>query len=72
MLELYDVVELREAIPGEELPAGATGAVVHVFNGPPPAYEVEFADADGRTVAMVTLRADQVVQRGAGRSPVNG
>lgn len=34
MLELYDVVELREAIPGEELPAGAVGTVVHVFNGP--------------------------------------
>ncbi|NYH41642.1 hypothetical protein HNR22_001369 [Micromonospora jinlongensis] len=63
MLELYDVVELREAIPGEELLAGATGTVVHVFNGPPPAYEVEFADADGRTVAMVTLRTDHIVHR---------
>ncbi|MET8364799.1 DUF4926 domain-containing protein [Micromonospora sp. NPDC005194] len=55
MFELYDVVELREAIPGEGLPAGAVGTVVQVFDGPPPAYEVEFADADGRTVAMVTL-----------------
>lgn len=60
MFELYDVVELREAIPGEDLPAGAVGSVVHVFDGPPPAYEVEFADADGRTVAMVTLRTDQI------------
>ncbi|WP_433124636.1 DUF4926 domain-containing protein [Micromonospora sp. CA-240977] len=64
MLELYDVVELREAIPEEQLPAGAVGTVVDVFNGPPIAYEVEFADPDGRTVAMVTLRADQVVHRG--------
>ncbi|MGC4768951.1 DUF4926 domain-containing protein [Micromonospora sp. DT44] len=64
MLELYDVVELREAIPEEELPAGAVGTVVHVFSGPPAAYEVEFADADGRTVAMFTLRADQLVHRG--------
>lgn len=62
MLELHDVVELREAMPGEDLPAGAVGAIVDVFDGPPPMYEVEFADADGRTVAMVTLRADQVVQ----------
>ncbi|MFI6064148.1 DUF4926 domain-containing protein [Micromonospora sp. NPDC051227] len=61
-MELYDVVELREAIPGEDLPAGAVGAIVDVFDGPPPMYEVEFADTDGRTVAMVTLRADQVVQ----------
>ncbi|MCG5457777.1 DUF4926 domain-containing protein [Micromonospora sp. PSH03] len=64
MLELYDVVELREAIPGEHLPAGAVGTVVHIFNGPPASYEVEFADPDGRTTAMVTLRADQVVHPG--------
>ncbi|WP_030337113.1 DUF4926 domain-containing protein, partial [Micromonospora parva] len=64
MLELYDVVELREAIPGESLPAGAVGTVVHIFNGSPTAYEIEFADADGRTTAMVTLRADQVIHRG--------
>ncbi|MFI6236969.1 DUF4926 domain-containing protein [Micromonospora sp. NPDC050784] len=63
MLELYDVVELREAIPGEQLPAGAVGTVVHVFDSPSTAYEVEFADADGRTIAMVTLRADQVIRR---------
>ncbi|WP_444947414.1 DUF4926 domain-containing protein [Micromonospora ureilytica] len=55
-MELYDVVELREALTGERLPAGAVGTVVHVSNGPPTACEIEFADADGRTVAMVTLR----------------
>ncbi|WP_433461191.1 DUF4926 domain-containing protein [Micromonospora sp. CA-248212] len=58
------MVELREAIPGEGLPAGTVGTVVHIFSGPPAAYEVEFTDADGRTVAMVTLRADQLVRRG--------
>ncbi|WP_373861705.1 DUF4926 domain-containing protein [Micromonospora saelicesensis] len=57
------MVELREARPSEQLSAGAVGTVVHVFNDPTTAYEIEFADADGRTVAMVTLRADQVVQR---------
>ncbi|MGV9213927.1 DUF4926 domain-containing protein [Micromonospora sp. RB23] len=64
MVELYDVVELREAIPGEELPAGTVGTIVHIFSGPPTAYEVEFVDTDGRTVAMVTLRADQIFHRG--------
>ncbi|MET7747864.1 DUF4926 domain-containing protein [Micromonospora sp. NPDC005367] len=61
-MELYDVVKLREALPSERLAAGAVGAVVHVFGGPPTAYEVEFADADGRTVAMVTLTAEQIQQ----------
>ncbi|MCG5452711.1 MULTISPECIES: DUF4926 domain-containing protein [Micromonospora] len=64
MLELYDVVELREAISGEQLPAGAVGTVVHIFNAPSTAYEVEFVDTDGHTIAMVTLRADQVIHRG--------
>lgn len=62
-LKLYDVVELREPRPSEQLSAGAVGSVVDVFDGAPPMYEVEFADTDGRTVAMATLRADQVVQR---------
>ncbi|MEU8209410.1 DUF4926 domain-containing protein [Micromonospora sp. NPDC049044] len=62
MLELYDVVQLREAMPGD-LPAGAVGAVVDVFDGSPPLYEVEFTDTDGRTVALVTLRADQIIHR---------
>ncbi|PYC65511.1 DUF4926 domain-containing protein [Micromonospora arborensis] len=48
-------------MPAEQLPAGAVGTVVHIFSSPSTAYEVEFADADGRTVAMVTLRADQVI-----------
>ncbi|MGK5740217.1 DUF4926 domain-containing protein [Micromonospora sp. URMC 103] len=59
-MELYDVLELREDIPSERLPAGAAGTVVHIFSGPSAAYEVEFADDDGRTVTIVTLRADQV------------
>ncbi|MEU8179171.1 DUF4926 domain-containing protein [Micromonospora sp. NPDC049047] len=62
MLELYDVVQLREAMPGD-LPAGAVGAVVDVLDGSPPLYEVEFTDTDGRTVALVTLRADQIIHR---------
>lgn len=63
MVELYDVVELQEAIPGEHLPAGAVGTVVHIFSAPSTAYEVEFTDADGRTVTMITLRPDQVIRR---------
>ncbi|MEV4198521.1 DUF4926 domain-containing protein [Micromonospora globbae] len=59
-MELYDVVRLREAIPRERLAAGTVGTVVHIFRGPPTAYEVEFADADGRTIATVTLTADQM------------
>ncbi|MFC0506672.1 DUF4926 domain-containing protein [Micromonospora costi] len=40
--------------------AAWSGYIVHIFRGPPTAYEVEFSDADGRTVALITLAADHV------------
>jgi Domain of unknown function (DUF4926) len=54
-----DVVTLTRDLPEQGLAAGAIGTVVHVFSKPNVAYEVEFADEDGRTKAMVTLTADQ-------------
>ncbi|QOC91775.1 DUF4926 domain-containing protein [Micromonospora craniellae] len=59
-MDLYDVVALREGIPDENLAPGAVGTIVHVFDHVPAAYEVEFADSDGRTVSMVTLTTDQI------------
>ncbi|MEV1328554.1 DUF4926 domain-containing protein [Micromonospora costi] len=61
-MNLYDVVELKEVVPSEQLSAGAVGTIVHIFRSPPTAYEVEFSDADGRTIALITLAADQIHQ----------
>nr|WP_221376402.1 DUF4926 domain-containing protein [Actinoplanes polyasparticus] len=58
-MELYDTVRLLVDLPGEGLKAGAVGAVVHVFERPNVAYEVEFTDPDGRTIAQVPLTVDQ-------------
>jgi hypothetical protein len=54
-----DVVTLAADLPADGLHAGDTGTVVHVFHKPYTAYEVEFTDSDGRTIAMVTLTANQ-------------
>ena len=61
----YDVVQLRRALPGHELPAGCTGTVVmdlskHAGDVGPPAYEVEFTDADRTTKAVVTVAEDDL------------
>ena len=51
--------------PSSGLNAGDGGAVVHVYaNGT--AYEVEFVDGDGSTVACITLDAKDVrnIERG--------
>jgi hypothetical protein len=59
-VEPNDVVELVTDLPDEGLAAGAVGTVVHVFDRPNRAYEVEFADDDGRTIAQIALTPDKV------------
>jgi len=53
-LKEYDVVRLLRPLPEHKLPMGAVGAVVVVYEHPC-AYEVEFCDKDGVTLALVTL-----------------
>lgn len=49
----YEIVKLR--FPSSGFPAGTTGTVVMVYDSVPPMYEVEFADAKGITLALLTL-----------------
>ena len=60
MTELFDLVSLIADLPAEGLTAGTVGTVVHIHDLPEPAYEVEFADDQGRTTVVTTLRPDQV------------
>lgn len=53
--EELDVVRLTTDLPEDGLAAGAVGTVVHIFRTPSTAYEVEFVDDDGVTLAMTTL-----------------
>lgn len=56
MLHEYDVVKLKRALPDHGLSVGANGAVLIVHQADPPAYEVEFCDDNGKTLALLTLR----------------
>ncbi|CAN5371297.1 hypothetical protein BH09ACT8_BH09ACT8_05290 [soil metagenome] len=74
--EELDIVRLLRPLPEHGLPAGAEGAVVMDYTQYPPedapaSYEVEFTDPDGETLAVVTVRAEdlQVVNRGGKASP---
>lgn len=55
MFKEYDVVKLRVERPEDRLRAGAIGAVVMVYSANPVAYEVEFCDQEGVTLALLTL-----------------
>ena len=60
MLNMHAAVRLTVDLPKDALRRGAIGAVVAIFSEPTLAYEVEFVDALGRTLAQVTLREEEI------------
>ena len=58
-LKELDLVVLRVDLPARGLVAGDVGTVVLV-HGEGEAYEVELVTADGRMIAVETLRAEDV------------
>ena len=60
LFDLLDTIVLTKDVPEEGLKAGMKGAIVHIFNEPHLAYEVEFADDQGRTIAELALTPDQI------------
>jgi len=59
MINEHDEVVLTEDVPTEGLKAGDIGTVVHI-HAKGEAYEVEFIYLGGETIAVVTLKANQV------------
>jgi len=58
-IQLYDSVALLSDIPDRGLRRGQVGTVVEELA--PDVFEVEFSDDQGRTYAMLALRADQLI-----------
>lgn len=57
---LHSVVALLEDLPGQGLVRGQVGTVVEEWV--PGVYEVEFSDDEGKTYAMVSLKAEQLMR----------
>jgi hypothetical protein len=55
-----DVVVLQQDLPEAGLRRGMMGAVVTCFDTPMVAYETEFCDADGATIAQLALLPAQI------------
>lgn len=58
-VKLLDVVALLEDKPAEGLSAGQVGTVVELLARG--VFEVEFLDANGRTVALTELRREDLL-----------
>ena len=59
-IDIHSVVALLEDLPEEGLVRGQVGTVVE--NWAPGVCEVEFADDNGKTYAMVALKAEQLMR----------
>lgn len=62
MIKQYDVVKLSHDLPSHNLKAGTYGAIVMVHHEPYRAYEVELVDSEGWTLAVLTLRDEDLSQ----------
>ena len=59
-IDVHSVVALLEDLPEEALVRGQVGTVVESWA--PGVYEVEFADDNGKTYAMVALKAEMLMR----------
>lgn len=59
MIKEHDMVVLTRDLPSEALAAGDLGTVVHCY-ADSRAYEVEFVTGQGETLAVLTLRAEDI------------
>ena len=57
---LFDTIVLIEDIPEDGLVAGMTGAIVDIYSEPTQAYEIEFCDPEGQTLALLALLPEQI------------
>ena len=58
---LFDVVALTVDVPEDGLAAGMVGAIVEVYITLTEAYEVEFCDPQGRTIALRAFLPEQLL-----------
>lgn len=55
-----DVVFLKTDLPDVGLLKGQIGVIIDTYHCPSLAYEVEFCDDDGKTIALLALPPDKL------------
>ncbi len=58
--KLFDIVALADDLPEENLSRGQVGTIVEIL-ADGKAFEVEFADRNGRTYESLGLRPEQII-----------
>ncbi len=58
-VKLLDVIALLRARPQDGLALGQVGTVVEVYS--PDAFEAEFLDSQGRTIALIPVKRSEAL-----------
>ncbi len=66
MFKEHGLVKLKNDVPTRNLKAGTLGTVVMVYPESPQAYEVEFIDEGGDTLALFTVLEAEIASVSAG------
>ena len=59
ILKEFEIVELTHDIPEHKLKKGESGTIVEIYKRGK-AYEVEFMNEEGKTLALLTLTSDEI------------
>ncbi|MCU0570927.1 MAG: DUF4926 domain-containing protein [Oculatellaceae cyanobacterium Prado106] len=59
-MRLLDIVALTQDLPQQNLHRGQIGTIIEVYQ--PKVFEVEFVDLQGKTYAVETLNAQDLMQ----------
>jgi molybdopterin-biosynthesis enzyme MoeA-like protein len=62
MLHEYDVVVLKQKLPGTAVPVLSEGTIVHVHDANAQAYIVEFFDENGKTIDHCDVVGDEYLE----------
>jgi len=65
MFQEYQVIRLKKNLPEYHLTSGVRGTILLVYEEKlnlPRAYEVEFVDNQGKTLAQITVFEDDIVE----------
>lgn len=60
MFELFQIIKTTVPVPALGLGVGAKGVIVEAYQEPYPAYEIEFIDAAGETIGLLSMRPNEI------------
>ncbi len=62
MFQMYDVIRLKQELPEKNLPIGALGTILLIYEQPSleTYYEVEFTDGNGNALAILALPEEEI------------